>query len=220
MVALHDVKFAPEKFLHRHDLKLFTADSHRNAMVEPILVHLRPLIGHGPNDIDDYTEPNTAIDPFAIVGKLRVIIGETRLMECRDHHLAVAWVNVKIDVFSIAPSSGENGQSKAAPEQEGNSGGAKCGNCRSINVPFLLGNRFDPLEINDFFARRGRPIPRQLRRDARLQFLFVPGRKTARLTDSCLSLSVYMSLQGHSDCFHARSCTAVTPSSWAQWAQQ
>src|SRR5205807_4607040 len=66
MVALHDVELAPEEFLHGHHLQPLATNHDRHAALEPFVIHLRALIGHRPDNVDNDPETHAAVDPFAI----------------------------------------------------------------------------------------------------------------------------------------------------------
>jgi len=147
MVPLNDIKFAPKEFLHRNDLELFTADGDFACSGEPGGIHLCALVGHGPDNIDDDTGFDTAIDPVAIIGATIVVIREAGFGQGGDDSIAVQGSDIEIDILGISPTPRKCRECKATAEKKVHAGFADGNDRFAIDFPLVTGDGAGPAEL-------------------------------------------------------------------------
>ena len=116
-------------------------------MLEPLLIYLGSLISHGPDDVHDEALFRAAIDPMPIVSPLRIIVFEPGLRERFYRFVAVARMNVQVNVFGISPAPREHREREATAEHYGYAGIPDRVECLRVDLPLVRGDRFRPFKL-------------------------------------------------------------------------
>jgi hypothetical protein len=139
---LEHVELAPDQLLHGNGSEMHASDGDLPSPIKPILIHLGPMIGHGPDGIDDDVAVATPINPGPVVGQPIVMILEPSLRHCALHCLAVCGQNVEIEILGISEVAGVRRRGKRAAQGESHVLRIGLPNGFPVDIPLRFRNAF------------------------------------------------------------------------------